>query len=285
VAGEFELKASDGVRLRAVVEGDGPPVALLHGGPGLWDYTGGLAAGLRDDFTVHRWDQRGCGRYEPTLAYGLDVAVRDVQEARAGFQLGDPWAVVGHSWGAYLALLTALEHPESTAALVYISGTGAPSWWREHGRAGYRAALSARMRPGARRRLEELDATERSWDEEVEFRRLSWVTDFAGPGMPPGELEEMATTALPINWAVNRSLSDAELYPTEQLLAACQACQVPSLFIHGTEDPRPGEGARLLHSHLPNAQFLRLDGAGHLPWVEQPARTVEAIRGFLNSAL
>jgi pimeloyl-ACP methyl ester carboxylesterase len=41
--------------------------------------------------------------------------------------------------GAYLALLTALEHPESTSALVYISGNGAPSWWSEHGSAAYRA--------------------------------------------------------------------------------------------------------------------------------------------------
>ncbi|WP_346731463.1 alpha/beta fold hydrolase [Actinacidiphila reveromycinica] len=54
--------ADDGTRLWATRAGAEAPVLLCHGGPGLWDFLGGLAGLLADRFAVHRWDQRGCGR-------------------------------------------------------------------------------------------------------------------------------------------------------------------------------------------------------------------------------
>lgn len=65
---------------------------LCHGGPGLWDYLGGLASGLCSDFTVHRWDQRGCGRSEPSQAYGLDVALRDIQDLKRALEVDEKWS-------------------------------------------------------------------------------------------------------------------------------------------------------------------------------------------------
>lgn len=279
------LCASDGSLLRGVVEGTGLPVLLCHGGPGLWDYLDDLAAGLQNHFRVHRWDQRGCGRSGLASSYGLDVALRDVQDVKVAFEVGEKWAVVGHSWGAYLALLTALEHPESTSALVYISGTGAPSWWRDVGSDAYRAERIRRMSLSAKRRLDELDAAERTPANEVEFRRFSWITDFVDQDAPPEALEVMASSPLSINWTVNRSLSRAELYPDRRLVAACENCRVPCLFVHGSEDPRPDEGARLLSRQIPNARFVSIDGAGHHPWVERPTETLGAIQEFLREAL
>jgi proline iminopeptidase len=75
---------SDGVSVWGRVEGSGPPVVLCHGGPGLWDYLDAVATVLRDEFTVHRWDQRGCGRSGVAPVYGLDVAVKDIQELKRG---------------------------------------------------------------------------------------------------------------------------------------------------------------------------------------------------------
>lgn len=121
--------------------------------------------------------------------------------------------MIGHSWGAYLALLTALEHPESTRALVYISGNGSPDSWRDHGAATYRAERIRRMSTDELRRLDDLDKKERSWNEEIEFRRLSWMTDFVDLTTPQPELVEMAATPLQINWALNRALSPSRAVP------------------------------------------------------------------------
>lgn len=280
-AEETVVQVSDGASLWTVTEGSGPPVLLCHGGPGLWDYLGGLSSLLCDQFGVHRWDQRGCGRSGPAADYGIERAVQDVQDLHAVLAVDDKWVVVGHSWGAYLALLTALAHPETTAALVYISGNGTPECWRERGHVIADERTAARLTQQQRERLSDLEARARAWDEEVELRRLKWMTDFVEHSPPPDELDEMVTTPLAINFAVNRALSRAELYPSEELLARCQQCEVPALLIHGEHDPRPDVGAVELADHLPNSHFVRIDEAGHLPWVEQPESVTHLIKDFI----
>lgn len=275
------IQTGDGAALWTIVEGEGPPVVLCHGGPGLWDYLGGLAGRLSDDFRVLRWDQRGCGRSGPAAPYGIERAVQDVQDLHAALGIDGKWVVVGHSWGAYLALLTAVAHPETTAALVYVSGNGTPECWSERGRAIANARAAARLTLQQRERLADLEERTRSWDEEVEFRRLTWMADFVEHSPPPGELEEMATTALTINFSVNRALSRAVLYPSDELLERCDRCEVPALLVHGSHDPRPDVGAVELAGHLPHSRFALIDGAGHHPWVEQPDVTTRLIKDFL----
>jgi proline iminopeptidase len=283
VAEEVVIQTRDGAPLWTVVEGEGPAVLLCHGGPGLWDYLGGLASRLCDDFRVHRWDQRGCGRSGPAVEYGIERAVQDVQELHAASGCGGKWVVVGHSWGAYLALLTAVAHPETTSALVYISGNGTPECWRERGDAIATARMAERLTREALRRLNDLEERSRTWDEEVEFRRLKWMPDFVEDSPPPIELEEMANTPLSINFSVNRALSRAELYPSATLLEMCDQCEVPALVIHGGHDPRPDVGAVEVSEHLPNSRFVWIDDAGHLPWVEQPDETTRLIKDFIAS--
>lgn len=281
MAEEVVIQAGDGASLWTVVEGEGPAVLVCHGGPGLWDYLGGLSSRLHDDCRVYRWDQRGCGRSGPAADYGLDRALQDVQELHAALGVEGKWVVVGHSWGAYLALLTAVAHPETTAALVYISGNGTPECWRERGHAIADARTAERLTRDAQRRLSDLERRSRTWDEEVEFRRLKWMTDYVEQSPLPSELEEMATTPLSINVSVNRALSRADLFPSEELLDACDRCDVPALLIHGSHDPRPDIGAAELSEHLPHSRFVLIDDAGHLPWVEQPEVTTRLIHDFI----
>jgi proline iminopeptidase len=276
---------SDGAHLWAVAEGTGTPLVLCHGGPGLWDYLGPLAAELRDRYRVLRWDQRGCGRSDTSPSYGLEVALSDLQDVKRVFGIQQKWVVIGHSWGAYLALLSALEQPEATSALIYVSGTGTPSWWRSTGASRYRIERADRMRANERERLDVLGAIDpgrRTWEEETEFRRLSWMTDFADPSSAPAALDAMVTARFSINFDVNRTLGAAELYPESQLLAKCEGCHVPALIIHGSRDPRPEDGARGIADHLPNARFVRIEGAGHLPWIEQPETVRDTITSFLS---
>src|SRR5438094_3382998 len=49
----------DGGRIVGWMSGVGPPMLLLHGGPGLSDYLGQLAGELSSAFTVFRYQQRG----------------------------------------------------------------------------------------------------------------------------------------------------------------------------------------------------------------------------------
>lgn len=280
---ERAVDLGGGATVHTSVDGSGPPVVLCHGGPGLWDYTGGLAALLEDRFAVHRWHQRGCGPSAPVAAYGLDVAVADVQALRAAWGVDRPWAVVGHSWGAYLALLTALRHPATTAAVVYVSGTGAQSWWRASGSAAHRAGQADRLTDAQRGRLAALDAMpDRDLDEERELRLLSWLPDLA-PGTPASALDEMVSAPHAIRFDINRSLIPPD--DDAALLADVERCEVPFLVVHGGEDTRPSDGARQLAARLPNATFHLVDGAGHLPWVERPDEVRAVITSFLAAVI
>jgi proline iminopeptidase len=76
----------DGVRLRTWTTGTAtglPPVLLIHGGPGLWDYLGPVARMLEPLTTVHRFDHRGCGGSDPSDEHTFARYRADIESLRA----------------------------------------------------------------------------------------------------------------------------------------------------------------------------------------------------------
>jgi proline iminopeptidase len=74
---------------------------------------------VEDLACVHRSDQRGGGR---SIAKGMpdvDGLIADLETLRThrGHQ---QWIVGGHSWGANLALLYALAHPDRVTGVIYM---------------------------------------------------------------------------------------------------------------------------------------------------------------------
>jgi pimeloyl-ACP methyl ester carboxylesterase len=56
---EFAVSVPGGVIAASQTGSAAPPVLILHGGPGLSDYTASLADELQDAFSVIRFQQRG----------------------------------------------------------------------------------------------------------------------------------------------------------------------------------------------------------------------------------
>src|SRR5690348_13632596 len=100
-----------------------PTIVVLHGGPGAPGSAGGLARALADPARV----------LEPFQREGGSVAdhIADLHELVGGRVM----SLVGHSWGAMLALAYAAEHPVRSLVLV-CSGT-----FDVASRAAFRAAL------------------------------------------------------------------------------------------------------------------------------------------------
>ncbi|WP_434616615.1 prolyl aminopeptidase [Tabrizicola sp. M-4] len=99
---------------------DGIPVVVLHGGPG-----GGCSPAMRryfdpSAFRVILFDQRGCGRSRPHASVIQNTTwhlVNDIEVIRK--ELGiSRWICFGGSWGATLALIYAITHPDRVAHLV-----------------------------------------------------------------------------------------------------------------------------------------------------------------------
>jgi pimeloyl-ACP methyl ester carboxylesterase len=114
----------DGVTLRARDwGGEGQPLVLLHGlasNARIWDGVAPrlVGAGLR----VVALDLRGHGESEqPDDGYDFASVGQDVSSALAGLELERP-VLVGHSWGAHVALQYAAERPGALAGLVMVDG-------------------------------------------------------------------------------------------------------------------------------------------------------------------
>ena len=102
----------------------GALVIVLHGGPGTAGYLAPLARGLADTFRVSEPFQRGSGAEPLTVARHI----ADLHELVETSGAGPRPALVGHSWGAMLALAYAASYPEAAAALVLVgSGTFDPA--------------------------------------------------------------------------------------------------------------------------------------------------------------
>lgn len=115
----------DGTRLHYVERGQGPAIVLLHGnGMTLQDFEASGVLGLAaEHHRVLAFDRPGFGySSRPRSTLWTPAAQADVI-ARALMQLGVERAVVvGHSWGAMVALALALNHPEIVGGLVLVSG-------------------------------------------------------------------------------------------------------------------------------------------------------------------
>jgi pimeloyl-ACP methyl ester carboxylesterase len=114
----------DGIRLHARDWGGaGPAVLLLHGlasNARIWDGVAPrlVGAGLR----VVALDLRGHGDADqPDHGYDFTCVGRDLEAALAGLGLARP-LLVGHSWGASVALQFAADRPGTLAGLVLVDG-------------------------------------------------------------------------------------------------------------------------------------------------------------------
>ncbi|MDX1416671.1 MAG: alpha/beta fold hydrolase, partial [Candidatus Promineifilaceae bacterium] len=111
------------------VVGEGYPILLIHGGPGM-DHTTLLSLeSCADQFTLIYYDQRCNGRSQ-----GADVTsmtwenlTSDAEALRQALGI-DKWAVLGHSFGGMVALEYALRYPRTLSHLLLLDTCG-DSWW------------------------------------------------------------------------------------------------------------------------------------------------------------
>ncbi len=116
---------ANGVRLHYVERGHGEPLVLLHGnGSMIQDFeTSGLIEAAARTYRVIVFDRPGYGHSErPRSTVWTAEAQSNLFHAALG-KLGVTRAIVlGHSWGASVAVALALRHPEAVAGLVLASG-------------------------------------------------------------------------------------------------------------------------------------------------------------------
>lgn len=131
-----QILTVDGRRVHAVVMGQGPDLVLIHGAGGnLRDFTFDLAARLAGQYRVILFDRPGAGytdRADTDYESLWTTTAESPQEQaellmKAAGQLGAVRPIVlGHSYGATVAIAWAVYHPDRIAALIDVSGPVMP---------------------------------------------------------------------------------------------------------------------------------------------------------------
>src|SRR5215470_12385318 len=113
-----------GVELYARETGQGTPVIVLHGGPDFdHSYLLPELDSFADSFHLIYYDQRGRGRSAAGVKpedVTLASDIGDIDKVRQFYHL-DPVVLLGHSWGAVLALEYALRYPQHVSRLILMN--------------------------------------------------------------------------------------------------------------------------------------------------------------------
>ena len=131
----FRVRTSTAELVGHEYAGEGDPIVLLHGGPGVPDYLGPVATRLSPRHRVITFDQRGVGAsVVHTGGYSIAAYLGDLEALRVFLRV-ERLHLFGHSWGGLLGQLYASTYPTRVNSLFLSNpstGVG-PDWKRMEG--------------------------------------------------------------------------------------------------------------------------------------------------------
>ena len=262
--------------------GNGYPLIVLHGGPGLDHHEfGDYLDPLCDQFRLLLVDQRAQGKSDmcPESTWTLEQMAKDVVSLADALNL-KKYAVLGHSYGAFVALQNAVDFP-GHAAQTIVSG-GIPS-------AKFLSVVQENLQ-----KLEPVDVREKviaSWDREANVKTQEEFAELMHDQMPfhfgnpldpcIADYEErtMDTVYAP---AMLRHFSQAE-YGGIEVEDRLKDVTQPVLVCTGRLDRVcTVEAAEAIRNGLPQAESVIFEHSGHMTFVEETERYLHVVRDFLN---
>jgi proline iminopeptidase len=258
-------------------------ILVLHGGPGLdhhefGDYLDALAD---RGYRVLLVDQRAQGRSDrdaPPETWTLKQMAADVSALAGSLRLGR-YAVLGESFGAFVALQHAVDEP-GAAAQTIISG-GVPSTrWLEVIEGNLEKMEPPEIREQVRRSWEK-EATVETPEQLAELMHEQWPFHFADPLDPRIAEYERRTEGWVFAPDVLKAMSDdyGGIEVEERLADIPQ----PVLLLAGRFDRVcPLEAHEFMAEHIPAAELVVFDESGHMKLVEETSKYLDAVDSFLR---
>lgn len=239
-----------------------PKIVLVHGGPGAPGELNPVCKELAN---------RGIGCIEPMqTARSLEGQIEELK-AQIETYCNAPICLLGYSWGAMLALLTAAKYPQLARKVILVSS----ACFDEESAATIKETRLRRLSSSEREMLEEClrslnDETGNDALKHAEkLQSLILLSDCYDP-VCASEPVSLQTEIYKAVWP-----QAVELRKSGKLLQRIVAYPGPVVAIHGDYDPHPSSGIKIpLENTLSRFSFIELSHCGHIPWIEQSAAPI-----------
>ncbi|MBO0358175.1 alpha/beta hydrolase [Hymenobacter sp. BT186] len=223
------------------------------------------------DYRVVLLDLVGAGRsnlaaYDPAHYSSLDAHAEDVLQVLGALDLHDV-VLVGHSVGAIIAMLAAIEEPTRVAQLVLVAPS--PRYLNDVGYTGG---------------FEPVDINDLL--EDMGNNYLGWSGAFTPVVMGQPSRSEL-TTELNTSFC-STDPAIAQHFARVTFLGDNRAdlllVRTPSLILQCAYDViAPLAVGTYMHRYMPDSELVVLDTSGHCPHLSVPQATIAAIQQFLRS--
>lgn len=279
---EGDLIDVNGRKVHAVTRGSGPDVILIHGAGGnTREFTFSFMDRLTDHYRVTAFDRPGLGytdraseAYDDPYTVAAEspseqAAMLDAAAAKLGIENA---IVVGHSFGASVALAWALDLPERVAGIVNLAGPSYP-WPGSLG--AYYWANASLVGGTVLPPLISAFASDTRIDDAIKGI-------FHPQPVPDGYADHIGAplTIRPASMRANTRQVNG-LYPhiVEMSKRYADELTIPLEIIHGDQDATvPLDIHSIpLQQAVPHATLTVLDGIGHMPHHTHPELVEAAI--------
>lgn len=275
------LKPVNGTSLYVKQMGEGEPLLVIHGGPGLsHDYFLPHMQALAENFTLILFDQRACGRSD-TNVDASDITLNHFSRDIAGILDAlriERAHVLGHSFGGLLAMKFATEFPERTKSLILCNSVSGSKEFDELSKQKQQGVMTeddnnARTKIFASNEFK--NGSPASYEElfKVNFKRAFYDT--------------LLIDELKLNLNENFSKTSRLLYGLGADLVAYDfhpalaKLNIPSLVIHGAADLIPIEVSEKLADTLQNGTLVVMEKSGHFPFIEEQKEFNKILTSFI----
>lgn len=253
------------VKLHFEDRGKGLPVVLLHGFPfdhHIWD---SQIDALSDSFRIIAPDLRGHGQSPaPRGVYDMDTMAADVTALLD--DLGIEQAVwVGHSMGGYVLMAALRRRPRYIRAVALVATHPLPD--------------------SPDKRLQRMQSAEVVLNEGPADLALSMMAVLFAPHFdrqsPAAQNVYELMTSTP---AVGAAGALRGMAARPDSVETLRQIATPAVVIAGVEDQIVKfDVAEQMAQSIPGATLVPIEGAGHMPMIEQPEATTAALRAFLRT--
>jgi proline iminopeptidase len=286
-----------GVMVYYEIVGHGPPLMIVHGGPGAsHDYFLPYLLPLARQNRLVFIDERGSGRSEKLddpIGYTVENMVEDVEAVRRELGLGKV-SLLGHSYGGVLAQAYALKYQLNLTHLILASTFASTSGMNQ-----VFVKMKQNMPAEVRNHISTLEAQGlfgqgKPWERSrytVEYMNVAWGDGYfpylyqrhPDPNYDPVALGVTSWDLYREMWgSQGEFVIDGNLKSVEYV-DKLNVIRVPTLIIAGDHDECDPSLSRQMNSKIAGSKLVILPQSGHMTFVDQPIRFTSAVEEFLQS--